>query len=212
MTKVHGSPRAAPLDRSQPITAQVATDAEFRRGAWLQFRNARIRRIGRMPQPSDRFFAEFERVGGVAALFELRVRLLADNAPGLRDKRELNLTALVKAVVEHERADLLPEDEMLLLKCARLRNKLLHADFSKAAGTLLSLGVSLVRGTVYAVDLADGDVQRVADTSSAQGGVYGWVLEASGSGVFRQAFALLARGIALINWRLAVLSGVTETP
>jgi hypothetical protein len=175
------------------------TSTQFRRLSWLQFR-------GRARSPSDGFFRQFARAAAGAGLFELRVRLFADNTPALQKHKDDKLEALVKLVVEHERASIDRDDEILLKKCARLRNKLLHADFSKAAGTLLSFGAQLERGQVQMVDLTDGAVRKVSETSTSDGRVYGWVLEGARSGAFTQAVRLFLRGIALINWRLQVAS------
>jgi hypothetical protein len=179
--------------------------AGFRRLSWLQFR-------GMAPHPSGPFFGQFARAAAGAGLFELKVRLFADNTPALQKHKEDALEALVKLVIEHEQASIDQDDVTLLKACVRLRNKLLHADFSKAAGTLVSFGVKLDRGRVHIVDLSDGAARKVSETSTTDGRVFGWVLEGGRSGVFLQACLVFRRGIGLINWRLQVASrgGTTQ--
>jgi hypothetical protein len=160
------------------------------------------------PQPSDPAFVDFANAAAMACLFEIKARLFADNTPALEKHKADQLEALVKRIIEHERDGILPEDEVLLKKCARFRNKLLHANFSQAAGTLLSFGVELDQGTVYLTKLEDASVRKLSETSTTDGRVFGWMLEGKSSGVFREARKVFVRGIAFINWRLARASGL----
>src|SRR5579872_203697 len=106
-----------------------------------------IGRVGRQPNPSDPAFQSFAHAAAAACYFELRARLLADNTPALQRFKDDQLEELVKRLVERCPTPLLEGEVVHLKKCARLRNKLLHADFSKAAGTLLSIGIELRQGT-----------------------------------------------------------------
>ena len=108
------------------------------------------------------------------------MRLFADNTPALQRNKDDQLEALAKRVVEHVGSTLTHDEAVHLRKCARVRNRLLHADFSKAAGALLSVGVAIEEGKVHIVDLNDGSVRRVSDTSFADGGVFAWVLRRRG--------------------------------
>ncbi|MDE2104565.1 MAG: hypothetical protein KGL39_45440 [Patescibacteria group bacterium] len=167
-----------------------------------------IERIGKQRQPSDPAYASFAHAAAAACLFELKVRLFADNTTELQRFKDEKLEGLVKRLVEHAAPTLQEEEVVHLKKCARLRNKLLHADFSKAAGTLLSIGVELRQGTVYLVDLQDGSVRRVSETTTTDGRVSGWVLEGKSSGAFDAARMFFVRGIDVITWLLATASGV----
>jgi hypothetical protein len=163
-----------------------------------------IERVGSQPQPSDAFFAAFCKAAAAASVFELKMRLLADNTEPLRKRKTEKLDALVKRAIEHF-TTLRPEEQVLIKKCARLRNKLLHADFSCAAGTLLSFGSELEQGHVQQVELKSGDVHKVSDISatSDEGRVFGWVMEGARSKMFDESVKLFARGLALIHWLLA---------
>jgi len=192
--------------------------SEFQHQSWLWFRNREIMRTGMAPQPTDRFFGDLAAAAAGACEFELKIRLFADNIPTLQQHKEEKLEGLVKLFIEHERADLVPEDGVLLKKCVRLRNKLLHADFSSAAGTLISFGATLSQGKIVMWNLDDeasldeDSMRQVTETSTTTGGVFAWIMECSLSGAFAQARRLFMFGIAFINWRLAVASGeVTET-
>ncbi len=145
-----------------------------------------------------------------ACLFELKVRLFADNTPALQRNKDDQLEALAKRVVEHVGSTLTHDEAVHLRKCARVRNRLLHADFSKAAGALLSVGVAIEEGKVHIVDLNDGSVRRVSDTSSADGGVFAWVLEGAAGGTFPSARAFFLRGVSIITWLLAKASDGKE--
>jgi hypothetical protein len=165
-----------------------------------------IERIGAEPQPSDRAFGAFAAAAATACLFELKARLFADNTPELQRYKDDPLEALVRRVVEHLGSTLTDDEAVHLRKCARVRNRLLHADFSKAAGTMLSVGVAIEQGRVQIIDLSDGSVRKVSDTSSADGAVFAWVLEGTSVGTFSSARAFFLRGVALINWLLARVS------
>jgi hypothetical protein len=166
-----------------------------------------IERIGRQRQPSDPAFGAFALAAAAACVFELKVRLFADNTPDLQRFKDEKLEPLVKRIVDHLAASLTDEEGVHLRKCARVRNKLLHAEFSKAAGTLLSVGVKLDQGTVHIVDLSDGSSRKVSETSTTDGRVFGWVLEGKSSRAFDQARAFFLRGVDLITWLLAKASG-----
>ncbi len=155
------------------------------------------------PQPSEPYFRLFAQAATIACLFELKMRLLADNTAELQKYKDEQLEALVKRVTEHMQNLIVSEEAVLLKKCARIRNKLLHADFSKAAGTLLSVGINLEQGKVHLIDLVDGSVRKISDSNTSDGRVYGWLLEGARSGAFEQAGKLFIRGIALVGWMLA---------
>jgi hypothetical protein len=188
----------------------MTTIVEFRHGAWQQLRWAAITKIGHRRREFNRHTMEFAHTATMACFFELQARLFADATPGLEKHKDAQLEALVKVIVRHVGSRLQLEEVVLLKKCARMRNKLLHADFSKAAGTLMSLGVQIDQGRVHIVDLVTGDANKVSDTNSAKGRVFAWVLEGSRSCTFLLSRRQFARGIALFEWLLVKMNEETS--
>jgi hypothetical protein len=162
-----------------------------------------IEQIGGRPQPCDFAFREFAPAAATACVFELQARLFADASPALTRHKTDDLEVLVRRIVEHVDAKLSPEEAKHLLKCARVRNRLLHADFSRAAGVLLSFDVELEQGNVRIIDLATGEERKVSDTKTEDGRVLGWLIEGATSEMFNRTRPLFLRGVALLNWLLA---------
>jgi hypothetical protein len=140
--------------------------------------------------PSDIPIAEFAHAAAAGCVFELRCRLLADNARIGRDKvLACGLDELVKLIVAEARfAPILSEeDRTFLTGCAVLRNRLFHLELSRAKGKLETLGASLPRGRVHAVDIETREVTEVSKTSTLDGRVYGWLWESYATGAFAEA-------------------------
>jgi hypothetical protein len=94
----------------------------------------------------------------------------------------------------------------------------LHSDFRAARGKLSEMGVATVPGAVTKVDApvvsiaavsakirgiqAGTEGVVVADTSSADGGVYGWFIEAGTAGDFQKASVAFKNAAAIVD-RLA---------
>jgi hypothetical protein len=170
-----------------------------------------IVRIGKQPQPTDVFLDRFARAAAAAGVFEMKVRLFADNTAELRRYIGTDLDPLVDRIIGHLGSGLTEDEVTHLKKAVRVRNKLFHADFSKAAGTLLSMDARLDRGKVYIVDFSDGNPRKVSDLNTADGRISGWLMEGAKSGAFDQAFVLFMRCVALIQWLLAKASGEVES-
>lgn len=146
-------------------------------------------------------FAMFAGAAGRAAMFELKARMLADAVPELRGSLTLSLEPLVKEILAWMAANAkgTDEDRETLRRCARLRNKLFHAELSRATGQLVALDVELGREgvrmfafegpataeKVSAAVAAGGE--PVAKTATGPTLVFAWLLESSKTGAFGAA-------------------------
>src|SRR5437879_236229 len=99
-----------------------------------------------MPSIGDNPFTEitfrsFRAAGGLAADYELRVRLLADKTPALAQwATAKNLQDVETPLIAHFSASLTDEEKKLLAIVRVLRNKLLHGEFTTARSKLEELG------------------------------------------------------------------------
>jgi hypothetical protein len=81
--------------------------------------------------------ARFKLASGEAALFELRMRMLAGTIPGVQDdKIDVNLATVQQRVCQHYHQKLTAEEIELFRLACKLRNKLLHCEFSTARRNL----------------------------------------------------------------------------
>jgi hypothetical protein len=191
-----------PDDEADALTA--AQDATHDGATPIADRWREIEDVGLRPSPSAVMWAPlFAQCSAHACHFELRARLYADNTPKLRSVAFKELSVVVAAIVDHVRDRTRDEERAVLEKCVRVRNKLLHLELSRATGQLVSFGASLHGGSVAVADLATGKVALVSRTSTKDGRIFGWLLEASSSGAFVQAQKLFGRGIALVGWLVA---------
>lgn len=137
---------------------------------------------------------------GAAGVFELRVRMLADATSELAGRAQGDLDPLTKAVRAHFATDLSDEDGAFLLRCPGLRNKLFHADLSKARGRVSELIPGAVYpGGVWQGDLAAGTARKVAGTSVQTGRLFGWLLELASGGDLEAIHVAMTRGRRILE-------------
>jgi hypothetical protein len=168
------------------------------------------------------FLEPFKAAAANGAVVELKLRLLAGKVPAFQKyAHEARLENIEDDLAAY--FSLPAEDREILRLCRQLRNKVLHSDFRAARGKLNEMGVATVPGSVTKVDVpvvtvaalsakiqgiqAGTEGVAVAETSSADGGVYGWFNEAGTAGDFQQASAVFKRASAIVD-RLADIENV----
>jgi hypothetical protein len=152
----------------------------------------------RQPHHSDHFVEQFGYAIGRAGCFELKVRLLADKTPSLQaNSLSADLTPLCSDIASEYSAALQDDDRKLLAALPGIRNKLLHVEFSRAQGRIKPFVETLHDAGVTKVDLQTGEMLPVAGSSTMQGRLFGWLLEAGSSGALRVASDLFFHGIVL---------------
>ena len=88
------------------------------------------------------------------AIYELKMRLLADEIPELQQAAyDRNLGDVEKLIIKHFDGSLSGDEKNTLELCRELRNKVLHCDFLAARDKLTSLGVEARRGNVKRADI-----------------------------------------------------------
>lgn len=161
--------------------------------------------MSRQPQPSDAFFQQYAECCAHAALFELKARVLAEQSERLaRRAVSEELTPLVRDLVDEHAARLEGDERTLLLALPGIRNKLFHAELSRAIGRLRRFDEELISAGVVKLDLDAGESSLVANTSTERSGVMGWLLESALRGGFRSGVERFAHGIALIERLLGI--------
>jgi hypothetical protein len=160
--------------------------------------------------------AHFKLASAEAALFELRMRMLAGTIPGIQDaKIDVNLATVQQRVCQHYQQKLTTEEtELLRLACA-LRNKLLHCEFSTARRKLdeinpqqqpreggltrLDFG-SDVGKTLDVIAGRDAGQYAVAGTTTRTlRDVYRWLHECQASGEFDEAARVFSQANDLLD-------------
>jgi len=173
--------------------------------------------------PLGPFYAQFKDAAGHAALIELKLRMLADKIPGLeRYAHEHTLANVEKQLVAWFGAEMQKAEADLLEQVRVARNKLLHGDFRTARELLHGLGVPEAQGGVRLIEFQGrdaggmlaqidaaaggepGSFSLVSDAAStADGGIFGWLLELGNAGYFPYASEVFKRAAGLVD-RLAV--------
>jgi len=176
-----------------------------------------------LPSPRVIFEHQYREAAAEGAIYELRMRLLADKVPELRSAAYgKRLKGVEERILTHF-ANALSEDEKNALRLSlELRNKILHCDFSAARDRLERLGERTQRGNVKKADIrglsgaqmaekiasvigeSPGTFEYVADSEAGAGRVFGWLLEAGQSGDFTRAVCAFTRAAAIVG-RLAML-------
>jgi hypothetical protein len=174
-----------------------------------------------MTFPRSTFEQQYKAAAAEGALYELRLRLLADKVPELQKLAHAQRLEDVETLIVSRFSSVLSEDEKETLRLSRqLRNKILHCDFHAARNKLKKPGIDTPRGDVKKADvrglsgsqmvekIADlvasvpGTFDYVADAKVGAGIVFGWLLEAGLAGDFNKATEVFARAAAIID-RLA---------
>lgn len=167
-------------------------------------------------------FAEtqFKNASGEVATFELRMRILAGNISPTRDyKIRTDLSKLIEPISLYFQSTLMAKEKEFLEKVCKLRNKLLHCEFSTARECLNDIEPKIRNGEVKAINiegLNDAEarakiIQVIAGTevgqtkgadteTSTHKDIYGWLLDyqqANGfeetAKIFQQANSILER-------------------
>lgn len=167
----------------------------------------------RKPELTDQLFRAYGEACGWASMLELKMRILADNTPALREWAHANsLQDVETAIVKEFAARLQSGDADLLEKSRFLRNKVVHGNFSKAKEILIGLGYDVPNGGVMDVPLdmaaAGGSIvaaihnavpARVADTSTKDGHIFGWLLECGGARIFPTAIEVFRKATDIVE-------------
>jgi len=165
----------------------------------------------RNPRPTDAAIHAYSQAAAHACIIELKARMFGDVVPMLRCFARGNLFLLMTAITQwmavNGRGTV--EERARLLACVTLRNKLLHADLSRAALHAKNLGATLNEGTVVSIAVARPVTAEsllsaiddrskhvpVAGTDSKHVPVFGWLLESMSSGVFTEATRIFSEAI-----------------
>jgi hypothetical protein len=135
---------------------------------------------------------QYKEAAAEGAIYELRMRLLADKRPELQQAAYgRHLIDVEKLIIKHFDVLLNDDEESTLELCRVLRNKVLHCDFLAARDKLTSLGVETRRGNVKRIDISGlsgtamaekigaviastpGTFEYMADTKAQPGAVFG---------------------------------------
>jgi hypothetical protein len=155
---------------------------------------------------SDNYVDRFGFAVARGGCFELKARLLADKTPSLQ---KICLSADLSALIEKiaaEYADVLTEEDAGLLGALPgLRNKLFHLELSRVTGRIKPLTDSLREAGVVKVNLETGESVNVASTRTAEGRIFGWLVESTESGALTIAADKFLDGVIVLE-RLMVES------
>lgn len=164
----------------------------------------------------ERLIQQFKAAAAEGAGLELHVRLLCGKVPAIAaTSTAYKFEDVENAVLAHF-GDAITADEREIFALTRqLRNKLLHADFRAARGKLSQLGGSNGGAGVRMVKLEPGReleqlkefVSSAGSTgvavgstgSTAEGTVFGWLMEFGLSGEFVRAAEAFRKALAVIE-------------
>jgi hypothetical protein len=171
--------------------------------------------------PRQIFEQQFRMAAAEGAIYELRMRLLADRVPELQQLAYAERLEDVESLIIGRFAPALTDDEKSTLKlCRQLRNKILHCDFLAARKKLRELGIDAPGSGVKKVDInglsgpemreklarvienTPGTFTRVTDSTAGAGTVFGWLMEVGDAGDLIRAAEAFARAAAIVD-RLA---------
>lgn len=158
--------------------------------------------------------SKFKLASGEAALFELRMRMLAGTLTGIQDKKiDISLGELCTTLCQYYEKYLTAEQARLLKLACTLRNKMLHCEFSTARRKLNEINPQTRGGGVSRLDfgtdvgkvldaIAGRDVgQRpIADTTTRTlRDVFGWLQDFHRAEEFAEATSLFEQANNLLN-------------
>jgi hypothetical protein len=132
---------------------------------------------------SDLCAARFGEAAKMAAIFELRARMLADKVEALRRTALAHqLDTTLGAVIQHF-CGVITADEVSTLRTAQqVRNKLLHCEFWTAKARLERAGVPVATANVSLGCFETEDVTPLAQLDPTQPRLFGWLIASAGSG------------------------------
>lgn len=176
-----------------------------------------------MRYPSDIFIEQYKIAAGEGAVFELKLRLLADKTAQLQQcTHAQRLEDIETKVTEHFAGVLSDEDKCSLGLCRELRNKILHCNFRVAREKLQKMGFEGTEGRVRRIDVRDlsghqiaeklsrvaaniEEAEYVSETKTTDPGkLYGWLMEMWSAGEFGQATDAFKKGAGIIDRLVAI--------
>ncbi|MDE2149255.1 MAG: hypothetical protein KGJ55_05350 [Gammaproteobacteria bacterium] len=170
------------------------------------------------------YIEQYKTAAAEVALVELKLRLLADKVSELQKyAHQQNFEDVEAAIAQHFGTSLAETDKDKLTICRKLRNKILHCNFSVAREKLGGLGVATQSGGVRKLKLAGlseeqiaeqlkaasanvpGTFDLVADTKTKDpGSIFGWLLEMGSAGDFQRAADAFKVAAAIVDQLLNV--------
>jgi hypothetical protein len=164
------------------------------------------------------FEPQYKAAAAEGALYELRMRLLADKVPALQQAAYgERLEDVEGLIIVHFAGHLTDQEKSLLKLCRQLRNKILHCDFHAARKKLGELGANPQQGNVKRIDIRGlsgraviakisdvtanvvGTFQYVGASPTGAGAVLAWLIEAGVAGDFTEAAKSFARAAQIID-------------
>lgn len=167
------------------------------------------------PDFSNMAVDQYAQASARACVFELKSRMFADNVMALRCFSRGNFSQLVGAITDWmiAKGRATPVEHEHLKKCVTLRNKILHADLSRAAVHAKALGADLDEGNVKQIEVPgkfalQSFMDAIADepshltvstTKSEHVPIFAWLMESWQSGVFVEAETFFDQAIAILR-------------
>lgn len=172
--------------------------------------------------PRELAEGQFKGASAEAALFELRMRMLAVSIPKTCDcPIDTKLSDVRDAILLHYHSELTDTHNELLKKACTLRNKLLHCEFSSArkqldqldpkarGGGITKLDISGLDGSEMAANIGQAISGQnvgqtlVADTKTKTlKDIFAWLHECHDANEFEEARIIFCQAIAVLE-RLA---------
>jgi hypothetical protein len=160
----------------------------------------------------EQFFTVFREAVALGADMELRLRMLADKTPPLDAfSTAKDMASVEEAILEHF-GDKISDSERRLLRVARkLRNKLVHGDFTAAVAKLDELGHPPQPAAMYAFKMPDNLTLQsfleaaekatpfAVDETPNKGHLAAWHMQLSRDGSLAKAAEIFRQGISLID-------------
>ncbi len=167
---------------------------------------------------TDPFLSAFREAAGLAATYEIAVRLLADKTPAIQGTSlAYKFHETETAVRAHFKQHLIATDEELLDGIRPLRNKLLHGELRVARERMAEMGhpagpqrirkAAIPTGealTVESLLKAVATATEFSDSEPQEGGLMGWMVQMNADGSLRKAAELFNQALAVVD-RLAAL-------
>ncbi len=158
---------------------------------------------------TDPHLVGFREAAGLAALYEMGVRLLADKTGLESVSLAFRFQDTEDAVRERFKSNLSDEDRRILDHARPLRNKLLHGELRVARARVAELygpepqrvrkavlpDVLTVDALLAAVDTA----RALEDDDPQEGNLFGWLLQMNTDGTVRNAAEVFYKAIAIVD-------------
>jgi len=149
--------------------------------------------------PLPAAFTRFASVAAIACVFELKIRLAAQLVSETQIDALGRLSKVVQELGQAHSERLEPRQLTVLVTAAKLRNKLLHADFRKAVDVLEELGRQPTSASVWQVDLETGEAAELSSLSSQRASIRAWLIKTSSGNAFPLAEQIFADAIDTIH-------------